>query len=240
MNQPRDHLSRLPPEIKLEIFACLPAASAHNLSVTTKDFRAFLACHYAVITRSLIDQVIPPECVKLAFMVIKSRFVDPTDGESTKQFIASHMNQNALEEGQLSLRVVNDMMAVHRAIVSLKQDASGSMPRSPIGSPQDYMRVLQTYYVLEIFSNLYNLSKGSSAAGEAGFGCFTPPPGGPTSVNLFAWPCGFLGHFAHDELNMVLKVTHALSWHYSRGKLALTTHAHTHTPYPAQIDAYPI
>ncbi|KAK8044008.1 hypothetical protein PG993_004032 [Apiospora rasikravindrae] len=216
-NQPRDHLTPLPPEIKLEIFSHLPSATAaHNLSMASRDFRGVLTCHYDAIVRSLVDRAISPQCVKLAFMVIESRSVDSTNGESIKKFFDSYMNQDGLEDGQLSLRVVHEMIAVHRAIVSLKQDASASMPSSPICAPNDHMRVVQTYHVLEIFSNLYDASKGSPTASEPDFGKFNPLPG-PTRVNLFAWPCTFWGHFARDELQIVLKVAHALSWHYSTG-----------------------
>ncbi|KAK7943965.1 uncharacterized protein PG986_013078 [Apiospora aurea] len=207
-SMPRDHLSSRPPELKLEIFRHLPTASSvHNLSVASKVFRRFLDEHHDSIVRSLANKIVKPECVKLAVMAIESRAVNPDDGKSVQQFIDTYMNHDKLTKQQLCLRVVDRMPALHHAILSA---IDLGFPTAVDLSPRDQKLVLQSHYVLETFSNLYNSFKSLATTKEIGFRFVYHPN--------YPWPAQFWAHFSQSELEVVCKVGQLLYEHGTRIK----------------------
>ncbi|KAK6854962.1 hypothetical protein PG995_008494 [Apiospora arundinis] len=163
--QSRDRLSRLPTELKLEIFLNLSdAPSVFNLSLASKGFRNILEDFYPTIVRTLVSRLVPPECTKLAVMAIASQSVDPNDNDDLQNFFDEHMNHSELADDQLELKVANGIPSLHHTIVTLQsQGMHSTLFRLAHISPNvDPMRLIQFYYAIKIVSNLFPISSSSS------------------------------------------------------------------------------
>lgn len=154
--QPRDHFSRLPTEMKLEIFHQIPdASSVHNLSLASKGFRGILKKHCSAIARTLINRLVPPECKKLVVMAIKSRSDDICEDSNMQDFFDQFMNRNELRDDQYDFEVANDIPSLHHAIVTLQNQGLNSERLNRHGHDDmkidpaiDPMRLVQTYHIL--------------------------------------------------------------------------------------------
>ncbi|KAK7932050.1 hypothetical protein PG985_002762 [Apiospora marii] len=221
--QPRHRLSSLPNEIKLEIFLQLPdAASVHNFSMISKDFRLILDQHHATIVRTLVNHLVSSECAKLAVMANESRWVDTTDDSDIQHFFDRFMNQDEL--GDLDLETANDIPLLHHAIIALQNQSFHSWVFRPnqsgdtrVDPATDPTRLIQSYYILEIFCNLCLSVNGPSVDDRYfSFGLIASDEDSSVLISD-GWPCKFWGHFSEDELDLVARLIDVMYYHQAQG-----------------------
>ncbi|KAK8015448.1 hypothetical protein PG990_008744 [Apiospora arundinis] len=219
---PSAQLSSLPVEIKIKIFSDLDSAlSAHNLSMASKDFWGILKAHRSVILRKLLNQLIGPECVKLAFMASVAQLIDPNNGPATNRFLDTHMNHKEVPYDELSLDLVHRLAKFHRSIQNL--EASGrrfyTLDRIGLNEYRYHHRIPQAYYVLEIFSHLYDQDKWTDHDLPS-FGVWVRSIPVLTRVQRYLpWPKRFWSYFSEEEVKIVTRVSLLLYFAQSEGTI---------------------
>lgn len=234
--QSRDRLSGLPNEIKLEIFLQLPdAASVYHFSMASKDFRSILDEYYATIVRTLVNHLVSPECAKLAVMANASRRVDTKDDSDIQHFFDCFMNRDDLDDDLLQLQTASEIPSLHHAIIALQNQGLHSWVFRPnpsgdtlIDPATDPMRLIQSYYILEVFSKLCLRVSGSDArAFHFSFGCFSFGQLASEEDSSFilpsGWPSKFWGHFSEEELDLVARLIDVMYYHQRQGKPSRTS-----------------
>ncbi|KAK8131336.1 hypothetical protein PG984_007774 [Apiospora sp. TS-2023a] len=210
--QPQDHFSGLATELKLEIFCQLPdALSVRNLALASKAFHSILHTHYATIVRALVNHLVSPECAKLAVMAIESRSVDPLDDDSMQGFFDQFMNRDELRDDQYGLEVASKIPSLHHAIVALQN--------------QNPIRLIQTYYVVEIFSNLcHGLTAPINDRRVCGFGMIVPDVDS-SDIMPDSWATKFWGRFSEEEISLAASFGPVLYHHQEEVKNMLSKFA---------------
>ncbi|KAI0125532.1 hypothetical protein BJ170DRAFT_724979 [Xylariales sp. AK1849] len=161
-------LQRLPPEIIIQIFACLPELQYMASFCTAYEItRAIYTKNSGVIIKRYLLQRFGGKTLKLLMMAFKSRVARSSDEASLKAFFKEFVYPKHVRSNHWTLETAHELEHLVDLITALIVNALAF--RSAMGGRQtgerlvtesEHARIVRTYCMMDIAANLFHRHQG--------------------------------------------------------------------------------